>query len=78
MTSPVRLALLSTILLLTFKLFAQDTDADGGKDSALITRLPGSTVHFETGKLAILAHSEHILGGDRKDASAESGCEIVR
>ena len=40
-----RFLLLIGFLLLTFNLFAQDTDADGCKDSAIITRMPGSTIH---------------------------------
>jgi OOP family OmpA-OmpF porin len=38
------LLLLSTTLLLTFNLFAQETDAEGCKDSPLITRMPGSSI----------------------------------
>ena len=45
MTLPCRLLLLSAALLLTFNLVAQETDADGCKDSAIITRMPGSTIH---------------------------------
>jgi hypothetical protein len=40
-----RFLLLIGFLLLTFNLVAQDTDADGCKDSAIITRMPGSTIH---------------------------------
>lgn len=40
-----RLLLLSTILVFTFHLSAQETDAEGCKDSPLITRMPGSVIH---------------------------------
>lgn len=40
-----RFLLLTALLLLTFNLVAQDTDADGCKDSAIITRMPGSIIH---------------------------------
>jgi hypothetical protein len=40
-----RLLLLSATLLVTFNLFAQETDAEGCKDSPIITRMPGSTIH---------------------------------
>jgi OOP family OmpA-OmpF porin len=45
MTLKTRLLLLSAALLLTFNLVAQETDAEGCKDSAIITRMPGSTIH---------------------------------
>jgi OmpA-OmpF porin, OOP family len=40
-----RLLLLSTILVLTFHVSAQEIDAEGCKDSPLITRMPGSVIH---------------------------------
>lgn len=40
-----RLLLLSSVLLFTLNLFAQGTDAEGCKDSPLITRMPGSTIN---------------------------------
>ncbi|MEY2396382.1 MAG: OmpA-OmpF porin, family [Acidobacteriaceae bacterium] len=40
-----RLVLMSAILILTFNVFAQETDAEGCKDSPIITRMPGSTIH---------------------------------
>jgi hypothetical protein len=36
---------MSAILVLTFNVFAQETDAVGCKDSPIITRMPGSTIH---------------------------------
>jgi len=45
MTLKARLLLLSAALLLTFNLVAQETDAEGCKDLAIITRMPGSTIH---------------------------------
>jgi outer membrane protein OmpA-like peptidoglycan-associated protein len=40
-----RLLLVSAVLLLTLNIFGQETDADGCKDSPLITRMPGSIIH---------------------------------
>lgn len=45
MTLKARLLLLSAALLLTCNLVAQETDYEGCKDSAIITRMPGSTIH---------------------------------
>jgi len=57
-----RLALLVALAISAFNLFAQEdapVDAEGCKDSAIITRMPGSTIHscenkeFEQAKLPI-------------------------
>src|SRR5947208_17087942 len=54
-----RLLLVTAVVLSTFHLIAQDADADGCKDSAIITRMPGSTIHscenqeFDQAKLPI-------------------------
>jgi len=45
MTLTFRLLLVTAAALSTFNLIAQDADADGCKDSAIITRMPGSTIH---------------------------------
>ena len=39
------LFLLSAVLVLTMNLSAQENDAEGCKDSPIITRMPGSTIH---------------------------------
>ncbi|HEY7406127.1 MAG TPA: OmpA family protein [Candidatus Angelobacter sp.] len=41
----LRLLLYCTLLLTAQALFSQDQDAEGCKDSTMITRLPGSTIH---------------------------------
>jgi OOP family OmpA-OmpF porin len=45
MTVTFRVLLLSAMLLVTFNLVAQETDAEGCKDSPIISRMPGSTIH---------------------------------
>jgi len=41
----LRILFLLATMLLTFNLIAQETDAEGCKDSPIITRMPGSTIH---------------------------------
>ncbi len=62
-----RVAFLCAALLCAFSLFAQDdapTDAEGCKDSSLITRMPGSTIHscenkeFEQAKFPVSKDSD--------------------
>jgi outer membrane protein OmpA-like peptidoglycan-associated protein len=54
-----RLLLLTATVLSTLNLIAQETDADGCKDSAVISRMPGSNIHscenkeFDQAKLPI-------------------------
>jgi OOP family OmpA-OmpF porin len=45
MRSIVYLFLCGALVLGTVSLYAQDQDAEGCKDSAIITRMPGSTIH---------------------------------
>jgi len=59
MTLTFRLRLVTIVVLSTFNLIAQETDADGCKDSVIITRMPGSVIHscenkeFDQAKLPI-------------------------
>ena len=45
MTLTFRLLIVTAAVLSSFNLVAQDSDADGCKDSAIISRMPGSTIH---------------------------------
>ena len=59
MTPKFKFLLLSAILLFSFNLLAQETDAEGCKDSPIISRMPGGAIHscenkeFEQAKMPI-------------------------